>query len=90
MTLKLNQLDIKTHKTLTLTGNFHPNCDVERLYMSQANGGGGLKCIKNLFESSTFNSQNSTQNIVKCYVNKNQLKKFTKNYWEITTQTLKL
>ena len=48
---KIYQLDIKTRITLTLTGNFHPNSDVDKLYMSQASGGRGSTLIKTLFES---------------------------------------
>ena len=30
----MNEIDIKNGRTLTLTGNFHPNPDVDRLYIS--------------------------------------------------------
>ena len=46
----IKNLDIKTRKILTMTGNFHPNSDVDKLYITRSKGGRGLKSIKNLFE----------------------------------------
>ena len=40
---KINQLDLKTPKNLTLTCNFHPNSDVDRLHMTKANNIRGMK-----------------------------------------------
>ena len=34
-----------------MTGNFHPNSDIDKLYISRKSGGRGLKSIKILFES---------------------------------------
>ena len=44
-------MDIKTRKILSITGNFHPNSDVDKLYINRTKGGRGLKRIKTLFES---------------------------------------
>ena len=39
------QIDIKTRKLLTLTGNFHKNSSVDRLYANRADGGRGLNSV---------------------------------------------
>ena len=33
------------------TGNFHPNGDVDKLYLPRSQGGGGLKMVARMFES---------------------------------------
>ena len=35
----IEQMDIKTRKILSMTGNFHPNSDVDRLYINRTKGG---------------------------------------------------
>ena len=46
-----NDIDIKTHKILTMTGSLHPNSDVDKLYINRKEGGRGLKLVQILFES---------------------------------------
>ena len=46
----IEQLDIKTRKILSMTGNLHPNSDINYLYVSRCNGGGGIKKIRTLSE----------------------------------------
>ena len=48
---EIDQLNLKTRKTLTFTSNFYPNSDIDRLHMSRTNGGIRLERIKILFES---------------------------------------
>ena len=47
---EIKQLDIKTRKIMNMTGNFHINSDIDRLYLNRKNGGRGLKSIKTTFE----------------------------------------
>ena len=42
---------IKRRKTLTLTRNFHPNSDVDCLYMQKSFGGRGLRQVQSSHES---------------------------------------
>ena len=42
---ELENLDIKTGKILTVSGSFHINRDVDRLYCYRKNGGRGLSSI---------------------------------------------
>ena len=46
----IEQLDIKTRKILSMTGNLHPNSDINYLYVSRCNGGRGIKQIRTLYE----------------------------------------
>ena len=48
---EIRQIDINTRKLLTMTRSFHPNSDVDRIYMSRAKGGRGLRSIRTLYES---------------------------------------
>ena len=48
---EIEQIDIKTRKILCMTGNFHRNSDIDRLYLKRKNGGRGLKCIKTTYEA---------------------------------------
>ena len=48
---ELNEMDIKTRKLLCLTGNFHINGDIDRLYIPRKDGGKGLKSIMTVFET---------------------------------------
>ena len=50
-TNKIEQIDIKTRKILCITGNFHRNSDIGRLYLKRENVVGGLKCIKATYEA---------------------------------------
>ena len=47
----IKQIDIKARKILTMTGNFHPNSDIDKLYVDRKSGGRGLRFIKIMFES---------------------------------------
>ena len=46
---EIEQIDIKTRKLLTFTGNFHRNSSVDRLYSNRADGGRGLNGIYDNF-----------------------------------------
>ena len=43
------EMDIKTRKTLTQSGNFHRNSSVDRLYSSRKEGGRGLSSVVDIF-----------------------------------------
>ena len=47
----IRQVDINKRNLLTLTGSFHPNSDVDRIYISRTKGGRGLRSIRTLYES---------------------------------------
>ena len=47
---ELKQLDIKTRKMLTMTGSFHRNSDVDKLYIPRKLGGRGLKSLITTYE----------------------------------------
>ena len=48
---EINDMDIKTRNFLALSGHFHPNSDVDRLYINRKAGGRGLKSLKYLLEN---------------------------------------
>ena len=48
---EINDVDVKTRKVLTMTDSFHPNSDIDKLYISRKSGGRGVKVIKTLCES---------------------------------------
>ena len=48
---EIREIDCKTRKQLAMTGNFHPNGDVDRLYIPRSEGGRGLKSIVCMYES---------------------------------------
>ena len=47
---KIKDIDIKTRKMLTLARNFHPNGNVDRLYMQNSFGGRGLRQVQSSYE----------------------------------------
>ena len=47
----IKDLDIKTRKQLTMSGNFHPNSDIDLLYIQRNLGVRGLRQIQRVFES---------------------------------------
>lgn len=47
----INHLDIKMKKILSMTSNFHPNSDIDKLYISRTKEGRRLKVIKTMYES---------------------------------------
>ena len=46
----LKQIDIKTRKNLTMSGNFHRNGDIDKLYIPRKLGGRGLRSLITAFE----------------------------------------
>ena len=48
---EIKNTDIKIRKILSMNGSFHPNSDVDRLYISRKKGGGGLKSIQTTYEN---------------------------------------
>ena len=48
---EIEHIDIQTRKILCMTGNFHRNSDIDRLYLQRKNGGRGLKCIRTSYEA---------------------------------------
>ena len=46
---EVSDVDVKTRKLLTCTGNFHGNSNVDRLYTMRENGGRGLSSIFDVF-----------------------------------------
>ena len=60
--LELEQVDVKTRKLLTLSGSFHRNSDIDRLYTYRDKGGRGLNSLADLFISRIISiSQHVTQ-----------------------------
>lgn len=48
---EMKDIDGRTRKQLTMTGNSHPNEDVDRLYLSRLQAGRGLKIVAWMVES---------------------------------------
>ena len=48
---EIKDIDIRTRKILSVTGNFRPSSDVDRLYTGQNIGGRGLRSCQRLFTS---------------------------------------
>ena len=48
----IKDLDIKTRKQLTMSGNFHPNSDIDLLYIQRNLGGTGLRQIQRVIRKS--------------------------------------
>ena len=46
---EIHQIDVKTRKLPTLTGNFHRNSSVDRLYTARDKGGRGLSSVLDVF-----------------------------------------
>ena len=42
---ELEQIDVKTRKLLTVSGSFHRNSDVDRLYSERCKGGRGMNSL---------------------------------------------
>ena len=45
------RIDIKTCKQLTISRNFNPNGDIDKLYLPRGQGWRGIKKITQMFES---------------------------------------
>ena len=48
---EIKEMDAGTRKQLTTTGKFHPNGDVDKLYLPISQGSRGIKMITRMFES---------------------------------------
>ena len=48
---EINQIDIKTGKTLAMSGSFHPISDADGLYFCRRYGGRGIRAIRTMCES---------------------------------------
>ena len=48
---ELENIDVKTRKLLTLSGSFHLNSDVDRLYCHRSEGGRGLNSVNDTYIS---------------------------------------
>ena len=48
---EIKDIDIKTRKIITLTRNFHPNSEVDRLYMQKSLGARCLTQVQSSYES---------------------------------------
>ena len=48
---EVKEIDIKTCKQLTKSRNFHPNGDIDKLYLPRGQGGRVIKMIARMFES---------------------------------------
>ena len=57
----IKQLDINTRKILSMTGNRHPNSDIDYIYtyVSRSDGGRGIKQMRTFYHcsASTFTSK---------------------------------
>ena len=51
---ELEQIDIKTRKMLSLSGSFHTNSDVDRLYAERKSGGRGLNSVVDQYITRTI------------------------------------
>ena len=47
---ELKEIDKRIWKILFMNGSFHPNSDIDRLYIPRYQGGRGLKSVKPLFK----------------------------------------
>ena len=60
---EIQAIDIKTRKLLCLSGNFHPNSDVDRLYLTRKNNGRGLRSVQVAFECRIVSLHNHIEKI---------------------------
>ena len=60
---EIDQIDIKTRKTLAMSGSFHPNSDADRLYFCRKDGGGGIRAIRTMYESRIISMHQHLRNI---------------------------
>ena len=71
---EIKDIDTRTRKILSVTGNFHPNSDVDRLYIGRNTDGRDLKSCQRLFESRIIAKQQLHHN-----KERNQILKFVYN-----------
>ena len=60
---EINQIDIKTRKTLAMSGSFHPNSDADRLYFCRRDGGRGIRAIRTMYESRIISIRQHLRNV---------------------------
>ena len=60
---EIDQTDIKTRKTLAMSGSVNPNSDADRLYFCRKDGGGGIRAIRTMYESRIISMHQHLRNI---------------------------
>lgn len=73
----LKKIDIRIRKLMAMNSCFHPNSDVDRLYVTRFNGGRGLKSIQNMFEGRIISlklhlERNRNRNNIMNYIYENE------------------
>ena len=63
---EIKDIDIKTRKILSITGNFHPNSDIGRLYIGRNLGGRGLRSLNHCPKATPSAKQRSKSNNELC------------------------
>ena len=59
----IDQIDIKTRKTLAMSGSFHHNSDADRLCFCRKDGGRGIRAIRTMYESRIISIRQHLRNI---------------------------
>ena len=60
---EIDQTDIKTRKTLAISGSFPPNSDADRLYFCKKDGGRGIRTTRTMYESRIISIRQHLRNI---------------------------
>ena len=60
---EIDQIDIKTRKTLAMPDSFHPNSDADRLYFHRKDGGRGIRAIRTMYKSRIISIRQHLRNI---------------------------
>ena len=60
---EIDQIDIKTRKTLAMSGSFYPNSDADRLYFCRKDGGRGIRAITTMYKSRIISIRQHLRNI---------------------------
>ena len=60
---EIDQIDIKTRKTLAMSGSFHLNSDADRLYFCRRDGERGIRAIRTMYESRIISIRQHLRNI---------------------------
>ena len=76
-TNNIKQIEIKTRKNLTMTGNVYPNSDIDKLYVDKKSGGKELRSIKIMFESRLvglrpYLTRNKNRNKIMHYIHESE------------------
>ena len=87
----IKDLDTKTRKQLTMSGNFHPNSNIDLLYIQRNLGRRGLRQIQRVFESGLviirqYLLRNRNRNTNTAYI----VMKKTIIYWDLENFLLPL